>query len=450
MVGEHCLVALQVSNDFLSLPKFAMSLGRAWRIKKNNMQNKNYKKVYALYLSVAFFFSIFSFANITLAATYELISTNGYEVETNDPFWFVSPVSSINIVDATAWEGHYPDTSGTNYGTLTTGEGIPLYTLWCGQICGATNGNYYWVDITSDTGDHYVFEVQRTSTYQWIQKEVSLSPPTPPDTSTRIIEVIPHHGDIFATSSNPITLGFHMYINEEDIGKNIKYKITGFIPLQYQDAGSLLGNDMPDFNMSATTSGDFYFSTTTTMKVGDFQSSVGMMSCTFYVFCFPKVATSTSWVMSTSTIFGQFANGVAVSLNELIGDFSNSSTTEEQGALVSMFQNILGKLKYKMPWGYFFLIVDRINLTINSTATSTPNFPMTIPGTALITTDHTDKTLNWDMEQIGTLYASTTSIQDGKSFSELFNPVIRIIIWAGFATAIILYFKRKFSKQENA
>jgi len=477
-----------------------------------NQNKKNYKKEYALYLAVAFFFTFFSFGNFVHADSifYENVRNSGnstgsqiYGRSSNygthyaryAGMKFTATTSeSISMISAKVCASGSLSSGNTRVqiydeffnNLLATSDYVSHSSLQnCGSILDfydfpllsnvdISNGDVINIMFASDSptdtpdfpfetspSDHadtginlgricnVAFDCEDYLGASGSSMVVQLwgGPIIPPDTSTRIISITPSTGTTLATSSNPITLAIHAYISETDVGKEVRYKITGFTPLNLQYyANPLLGTHLPEFSITATTSGDFMWATTTNMDPGDFTSSVAVWDCHFFgLYCgLPIVATSTYWVMGTSTSYGKLANDIGQTLNEVLGDFSDGATTTEQGGvIVSVFQNVTTNLKYKMPWGYAFEIIDRISMTLgSSTNDTTPDFPMTIPGTAIITTNNTDGVLDWNLEKVDDIVGTSTDMGNGKTFRENFDVVIRIILWSAFAVAMFFYIKR--------
>jgi len=107
----------------------------------------------------------------------------------------------------------------------------------------------------------------------------------------------------------------------------------------------------------------------------------------------------------------------------------------DRGAL----SNVVVGMKYKIPWGYAFLIYERIQTDLSSTTGNVPNLNIKLSGTDRITTDHTEKSFDFNLNNVQNLYASSTTIESGETLKEKFDPVIRIILWGLWIWAIWLY-----------
>jgi hypothetical protein len=97
----------------------------------------------------------------------------------------------------------------------------------------------------------------------------SFAPPTPPDTSTRIVDFTPENN---ATTTNPVTFSLHAFINPDDISGN--YSIQFILHNVDQNVFLLSGLSPSDIyllnGVFATTSGDYYFSTSTIIGAGNY------------------------------------------------------------------------------------------------------------------------------------------------------------------------------------
>ena len=289
------------------------------------------------------------------------------------------------------------------------------------------------------------------------------SAPTPPvpDTSTHIVDFTPEEG---TTTSNPVLFSLHAYINPADIGGQFQIAFTLHnIDQNVVLLSALSPNDIYFLeNVVATTSGDFYYSTTTTIADGNYRINAILQKNVLWGWLkdpFSSVNENLShqFVVGAPTLIGSLTqNG----FNELNAHLASSTATSSialvegscnplsgfsmTGCLTGLFvpdaqalnTTITGfqqGVLQRVPWGYF----TRIYAILSSTSTaSLPSYTVNVALNNA--SDTTTLTFNpADMiAGAGSLLASTTDPYDHKNLRDIAEPVVQLVIALGVVLTI--------------
>jgi len=230
-------------------------------------------------------------------------------------------------------EGTYPTctTFNSSYnptvvslGTLS-GYGDTLENGYRNGAASTADGTY-WVAFYSGTGfsGDVVYFVATRSGGVW-------TTPFGNDT-TRIISIDPEDG---TTTGNSVTFDVHAYINPDDVGSVIKI----LFELHNIDQNVLFASDFSPSDILlyfgvASTTGDWYFSTTTILADGNYRFNVLMDSCaTAGTTCLIEmpfygihIDESTQFVVNQSTFIGNISQNSARQINHIFASTTATST----------------------------------------------------------------------------------------------------------------------------
>jgi len=303
----------------------------------------------------------------------------------------------------------------------------------------------------------------------------------PADTTTRIISMTPENG---TTTSNPITFDFHGYINPDDVGSVIKINIK----LENIDQNVLfLGGtsyaagyiDM--FDGIATTTGDWYYSTTTYLGDGNYRFHAVMDSCaTVFGSCIFHTTlggvigggvyeeASTQFIVGEATFIGNISQNVnnilgielaSTSPNLSVGEvcwpikasdtfgFAYNASSSIAGCLGYLFvpdasdlrdvmENFKDGFLTRVPWGYatrFFSIVSgdaTSTLPVLSVNLPTSTMPSSLAGKPLINVDP------WEAFSESSIWATSEDV-NGNTMWESLEPYWNIVVLFAFAVGAV-------------
>lgn len=254
---------------------------------------------------------------------------------------------------------------------------------------------------------------------------------TAPDTSTRIIDFTPENA---TTTSNPVTFSLHAYISPADIGSFLGIQLT----LHNIDQNVLLAGEFSPSDIylldgfQATTSGDFYFSTTTTVGEGNYRLEADMDSTQFWGFTMLDflgihISESHQFVVGTPTFIGNISQNSYTALNGIYASTTATSTASlagscypfsgqfsttnclaflfipDAGLIYDSLNNFKNNASTRMPLGY---LTDFINILSTTTSSSLPVISATIPTGVAGAGSHISLSLDHSIDYI--LYASTS------------------------------------------
>lgn len=322
----------------------------------------------------------------------------------------------------------------------TSGIGYHYFSTPCSNSGGSQ------CTASTATGNTYYFVVQGNGDGTW-----RLLGST--DTSTHIIDFSPENG---TTTSSIVTFTLHAYISPDDVGNffnvNIDYRNI--------DENSLLSaipgfSNVPFvttilFNGVSTTTGDFYFSTTTTLADGDYRVRATLAE-TFLGITnpFPTQSLNHQFIVNNETFIGRLnQNG----FNEYNGILASTTATSTAAAaatcnpltfnintclaflfvpggpqLDETMQSFQDGISSRAPWGYFYRVYKIL------TGTGTSSLPMISTNITVGPPGNTStSTITFDPGDMiaggATLINSIHDNQHGIPFRDVMEPFVQLAV----------------------
>lgn len=366
---------------------------------------------------------------------------------------------------------------GAMYPATTTAQSaffsFPLVVH--GSGCDITSGLSYPIYFNINGGASTTLYSDHTDSEPYFVVSSDSNPPLPPfplpDLTTRIVDFTPEDG---ATTSNPVTFTLHDYINPADLvgGYSVIYTLHN-IDQNVFLAGALSPSDIVLLDEQATTSGDFYFSTTTTIGEGNYRleatltTSDALFSFLGYNINYPTSNSDEShqFVVGSSTFLGnisQFSFGqqqalvsglTATDTASLAGTCSPISTDISTAFLntsfsvpsclsfllipdsgqLSLMTSQGNTLLQHFPWGYAYRFMQI--LTASSSTSTLPSLIITLPSGYPLAGTSVNFTPWPYLLGPGSILASATTT-DGTTFMQSFEPKWEIGVWTVFGFAI--------------
>jgi len=383
--------------------------GKNWRFYSDckvniyNTMKKNVKKVNKLYLSVFFFFALFSFSGKVYADT----NFSSYGHMSGDVFtWDVDPViipSGNAYTEFGLSNGGNEESVCTGlsnvYGGIGTGFGLGnppsngantyYFTMWSGDGGAFCNGTQY---------GHIVF------TYSggiWTLSGVDPN-------SSEIQTVTPYNGQIVATSTNH-TIGATGFLHEDDVNDYSAVRIhlenSNQSFLQCADvicAGFSENSISRDFYYQLFSETNFsYSSSTQGLPVGKYYVTTEITKGSFCLFGYcafntTVVSTSTTFVVATTTKLDKLKDNASQYIDTLSGGdptFDDCTVTSfnfftcmsdlviylfipESDAIEYMGNQIYDDILTHFPLGY---VTDFVSILSTSTVGSLTVLDATVP-----------------------------------------------------------------------
>lgn len=270
----------------------------------------------------------------------------------------------------------------------------------------------------------------------WYGLYTNSSVPPAVDTSTRIISFSPENG---TTTNNPVEFNMHAYISPDDLGSILGIQITFHnIDQNVLLLGAFSPSDIYFLDrVEATSSGDFYYSTSTVLAEGNYRVEV-KLERSYLGFQWPynffdlSISESHQFIVGQPTFIGNISQNSYTAYNNLLSSSTATSTSALAGSC-----NPLGDFSVVNCLAFFFipdggLVYDSLSnfrdnvsthfplgyitdfITILSSTTTIPlvvldaTVPASLPGGG----SHIRLDLTRSLDFI--LYASTTSA--GKSY----------------------------------
>jgi len=254
--------------------------------------------------------------------------------------------------------------------------------------------------------------------------------PIPPYQDTHIISLTP--GGFSATTS-PFTFSFDFYNGTTTPEGDLDFQLRDQNINRFDPLGQLIREDHAPLTYIE---GTHTYSASFTAYPSNYS-----LTATIFDRLGNVVEATTTYFSITSDSSGlggqPFYGSYATTTGFFYGGFSEASSTN---IVIAALSNVVTGMKYKIPWGYAFLIYDRISMDLASTSQSVPTFTMTIPGTSVITTSHSNQDLTFNLNHVGDIYATTTIMANGSTFKSQFDGIVRGILWAMFAWSVWVYF----------
>lgn len=211
-----------------------------------------------------------------------------------------------------------------------------------------------------------------------------------------------------STTTNPVTFTAHYYISPNDVGNIVGMNLyLHNIDQNVLLVSGLSSSDILLVNQQATTSGDFYFSTTTTLGEGNYRLNARMTRTYFDIQSFLDVANESHQFIVGSvsngfggTFIGNISQNSYSSLNSIIASTSATSTSAlasscnplggvfnvincltfffipDSGYLADTLHNFATNAATHFPLGY---ITDLISILSTTTVGSLPTIDATLP-----------------------------------------------------------------------
>ncbi len=272
---------------------------------------------------------------------------------------------------------------------------------------------------------------------------------------TRILAFSPADGETVASTSVDFSLS--AYINPDDIGGIFNYTTyTVSIKLHNIDQNVLFSqlsdNDIVLYEANATSSGAFYFATTTTLSEGNYRLEATLdrrYLGGIFRNPFSRVNTSQShqFIVGTSTFLGNISQKSFSQTQAIFNSLSATSTEAlagtcnvlsgfnvmsciafllipDGGQLNDSLTSLKDGVLVRVPWGYF----TRVYNIWNTSSTSTlPSFTATV---RFSPTDTDDITINPADMLVGgvSLLNSVVSPTEGVTPRDVFEPFVKLLI----------------------
>lgn len=335
-----------------------------------------------------------------------------------------------------------------------------VFSAW--TIPSSSGGTEAMNKVTISTGDQSI-----TNYVDDISYATNGDTPFNPDfdNTTHIVSFSPEEG---TTTSNPVTFSLHAYVAEEDIGNFLGVKFT----LHNIDQNVLLlsafsNNDIYFLDgFQATTSGDFFFSTTTTVGEGNYRINAILersYAGGWIVNPFSPINQDLShqFIVGQGTYIGNISQNSFSEFNRLFASTTATSTSANAGNCIPLgnfdptkcgaflfvpdagyldftIKNLRSGVLTRFPWGYF----NRMYSIWQDPATSTlPSFTVSFMTGSGSGTDMATNTLNFDMDDMivggGNLLESIKDPITGQSTRDIVEPWLLLIIGVGVLYTII-------------
>lgn len=383
---------------------------------------------------------------------FSISSANGfYSCNSNQDFTHFDPTSSDWTVGS------------TGMGNFINAQNNFDYDNW--WACGGSTPGWIVLGADGGLGTWYYWAFYHGAGPNLWQVHTPVSPSAcATDSSTRIVDFTPENN---ATSTNPVHFSLQGCVSAEDIGTYIGVKFT----LHNIDQNVLLLSAFSPSDIylldgfNATTSGEFNFSTTTTIGEGNYRLNALIERSYlggWFVNPFSPINQDLShqFIVCGSgdpTCVGTFIGGLSQNgFNELNDIFASSTATTTASAancnftswttfslpkcgaylfipggdyLNTTMKGLKDGVLTRIPWGYF----TRVVTIFNSTATSSlPTFTAHVQvGPGDDSTPPTE-TLTFDPGDMiaggGTLLNSISDPINGKSVKDVFEPFVQLSI----------------------
>lgn len=426
-------------------------------ISKNQKESK---KHYTLYLSVAFFFALFSFGKVEAFAV-----TGGY-TQTNATF--ISGTTYCIPRTDTPWDtGEYGYFEYGNYTGTFTGipRGVTNGASGTGGDMSCENGYNFQMGVPGGTADL----TNGTQTIiicagsdidhlacSYVLFTVTGGTPTQDEIyiHTKINTVTPYNNQILATSTN-YTIGSTGYLEDIDLNSQSKLKISiksvgdSFVYNQCADAiCAQLANKTYEFDYALTTASPYSYSSTTPLNIGDYNMTTWIEKGKWCVLdkCLLTerlTSTTTTFTISTSSENDLRAKRTQAVISTMAGfatstDFSKCAIADfnllicGQDILVWAFYPTPDAIEYNMtnlknnalthfPLGY---LTDFVTIISTTTEGTLPIINATMPNALGLGNGHIEISLDHSLDYI--LNATSTIFNnDSASSTETFLEITK-------------------------
>ncbi len=294
---------------------------------------------------------------------------------------------------------------------------------------------------------------------------------TPINTSTHIVSFTPPDGFVATTTEATTTVDFniHIYISPNDIGnfltvkiqyKNIDQNTILNAPCTSIDiAGTCSPYTFDIFKDTATSSGDFYYASTTVLKRGNYRVEASLSTATqlfglnlgFFTFLGAQNETQDhQFIVGSSTFIGNISQNLYKDLNSFFNTLP-ATTTEamaascnpiggsfdvrscfafllipDAGQLSDAMTNLRKGVFQKMPFGYVTRVVDLLATTSTS---SLPILSYTFQSDSPLAGDAITFDVSGYMTQAAVISSQMTSNTDHKTVWQIFETPVKLFIY---------------------
>ena len=291
--------------------------------------------------------------------------------------------------------------------------------------------------------------------------------------STRIIDFTPEDKAYIGTSTNTsehVNFSIHAYINPQDIGNYLGIQLT----LHNKDQNVLLLSSFSPAdiyllnNFQATSSGDFYFSTSTIIASGNYQIEASIKTSflgaqtIFNAFSPINQTLDHQFTVDQGTFIGNLTQNSVNELNQIFASTTATTTAAtaqscnvlspgafnittcgaflfEPGGpyLADTLQQLRDGFATRIPWGYF---TRAYSIMTSSSTSALPVFTATIP-TGASTSSDVVVLQNFDIGDTisggATLLNSATDPHTGENIQQVATPVVQLVVDMGVLFLII-------------
>jgi len=342
----------------------------------------------------------------------------------------------------------------TGWGSLRI---LPNYETY--YITDNLGNNFYWTSSSEHFGGGGSF---------YINGIVATSSSYIPDSSyspydTHIISMTPEEG---TTTTNTVNFTLHAYINPNDLSDFTGVKITFHNIDQNILLSEFSKDDIFFLNRTqATSSGDFYFASTTNLADGDYRVTAELEGTTLFGVINPLRGTlgtieeiSHQFIVNQETFLGHISQN---SQKDLAGFYASSTATTsaalagqcnplggnfgirecmtflfipDAGALSDTLNSLRKGILQKAPIGYATRIVD---LIATSSTTALPVVSYTWQSDSPLAGKTLTLNENTYFAQAAALNSEMTSNTDHKTVWDIFAPIVKFLVYTVLIFAMI-------------
>ncbi len=335
-----------------------------------------------------------------------------------------------------------------------------------GGNSGSTFGDFYnpWF---SDSATLYFTDLPLKD---WNNGGANDADVTTPNTRTRIVAITPING---TTTQSIVDFSLHAYINPSDVGNIIKIQVV-FRNIDQNDVIGGVGSyvlGIPNFTTItffsglATTTGDWYFATSTFLRDGNYRTDVTLDSCaSAFGTCLTQIPfygvhdqKSTQFIVNKETLIGHISQQsfrlygnllASTSATTTIGDacspikasgtfgfeFNASSSIEvclgylfipDAGQMKDSFDSFKNAVLVLAPWGY---LTRFIAIMATSSTTTLPSINYTFDSNSPLHGDTWNIDTNSMIAGGGALLESVQNIDSHRTLRDVFYTIVQLIV----------------------
>lgn len=371
---------------------------------------------------------------------------------------------------------HYTDstyTTSTGYDGRVSGL-LPLQGIWI--VSNATPATGYWAYVyaaSSWTNSPTVGYIK----FHYVSGSPVVDTPGV-DTTTHIVDFNPQNGEVVSiggAATGTVPFDIHAYINEDDIGNFLSIKIvlrnidqntlaSGTCgPLDFGLICSSYSFDV--FRGVATTSGDFYYSSSAVLAKGNYRVEAILDTATTFLgvnlgaFSFLGAISdyrNHQFIVGSSTFIGNLSQNIFQETDSFFGSLPATSTAAlaaqcnpissnfgireclaflfipDAQALKNTFEQFRDGILVKVPIGYltrFFTIMS------SSTPVTLPTISFTF-GTGPLDGDQWNISPG-DMLAEGAALLSSTTDRDGNNIRDVTEPIVKLVVGLALIFGIV-------------